>query len=298
MSLHRSEVNVDARAHQIEQHGDAAFPLACYQGDLVANSVMWHWHDDLELILISEGNIAVGVGTDVENMCAGDACFINSGILHSVWRADDNACFYRSIVFQPRLIGSMESIYWIRYVRPLSAPDFPQMIRFRASHQNEAEIISLLSQAWETAAQDKEGYEIEVRYIMTKLLCRIALFSPGVPQRLSGKEYRDMERIKQMLSWLEEHFSENVTVKQIAQSGNISESECLRCFKRNIGCSPIQYLVRYRLRQAAAMIAATDQNISDIAVACGFLDMSYFSRSFKILYSMTPTEYKAKCTSI
>ncbi|MBR5996299.1 MAG: AraC family transcriptional regulator, partial [Eubacteriaceae bacterium] len=35
-----------------------------------------------------------------------------------------------------------------------------------------------------------------------------------------------------------------------------------------------------------------------IAVACGFLDMSYFSRSFKILYSMTPTEYKAKCTSI
>lgn len=292
MSLHIPEVHVDIRRRQVERHGDAAFPLACYQGDLISSTVSWHWHDELELILITEGNIAVGVGAAAETLSTGDACFINAGILHSVWREDDSSCAYHSIVFHPRLIGSMESVYWTKYVRPLSAPDFPPMIHFRHDQPETEETVSLLSRAWQTAAEGKDAYEIETRYLLTEILHRITGFSAGIPQRLSRKELRDMERMKQMLSWLEEHYSENVTAAQIAQSGNVSESECLRCFKRNVGLSPIQYLVRYRLRQAASMITGSEQGISDIAFSCGFLDMSYFSRAFKALYSMTPTEYR------
>lgn len=79
----------------------------------------------------------------------------------------------------------------------------------------------------------------------------------------------------------------------------LSERECLRCFHRMIGDTPIQYLLKYRLMQSAAMLhAAPTACIAEISAACGFDNPSYFSKQFRRFYQCTPREYRnAACES-
>ena len=108
------------------------------------------------------------------------------------------------------------------------------------------------------------------------------------------RELRDMERTKLMITFMENHFADEVNLKQVAQVAAISESECMRCFKRSTGLSPMQFLKEYRLIRAAELIQSTNRSISDIAEHCGFLDMSYFAKSFKQLLNESPTGYRNK----
>ena len=88
---------------------------------------------------------------------------------------------------------------------------------------------------------------------------------------------------------------EEIHIEEIAQSGFISVSECLRCFKNTIHTTPIQYTIEYRLKKAAELLSATDFTVTEIGTQCGFVDMSYFSRIFKKFYGCTPKKYRNHC---
>ena len=66
----------------------------------------------------------------------------------------------------------------------------------------------------------------------------------------------------------------------------------MKFFKESMGMSFINYLNDYRLETAANKLRATDDNILEIAIACGFNNLSYFNRSFKKKYKITPGKYR------
>lgn len=290
MSDPRLNVTTDENERQLERHGFTAFPAAFYHGDLVNNTVIWHWHDELELILIHRGTIAAGAGQTSVTLTAGEGCFIKAGALHNVWKADSAPCEYRSVVFHPRLIGSIDSIFWLRSIQPLEEPNFPQMIPFFAG--NPYDFQTFFSRLWQVQKNKNAGYENDIRYLLTKFAAQLSNTSVEEEHQPSEREVRDMERMKAMLSFLEMHYAEELTLEQIAESANVSITECMRCFRRSIGLSPIRFLNERRLQRAADLLRHTERNISEIAASCGFLDMSYFTRSFRRFYDVTPTMYR------
>lgn len=292
MSDLRLNVTTDENERQLERHGRTAFPAAFYRGDLVNNTVVWHWHDELELILIHRGTIAAGTGQTVVTLAAGDGCFIKAGTLHNIWKVNDIPCEYHSVVFHPRLIGSMDSIFWLHYIQPLGQPNFPQMIPFFSGDNYDFQ--TFFSHLWQIQEDKDAGYENDIRYLLTRFTAQLSNTPVKKEHQLSEKERRDMERMKVMLSFLEMHYAEELTLDQIAESAGISITECMRCFRRNIGVSPIRFLKERRLQHAADMLRFTGQSISEIAASCGFLDMSYFARAFRQLYDVTPTAYRSK----
>lgn len=290
MDIVRCNVTTDRNERQLEQHGSALFPAGFYYGDLTNNFVIWHWHEELEIVKIQRGKIAIGTGNSSVQLEAGNGCFINGNVLHNLWKADSAPCEYRSIVFHPRLIGSMDSIFWSNYIQPLNRPGFPQFIRF--SGQEEDWFPALFSQLWALQEEKNTGYENDIRYFLTKFVINLSDTPERQQHQFSKKELRDMERMKIMLSFLNENLSEELTLEKIAQSAAISETECLRCFRRNIGMTPIHFLKEYRLQHAAGLLRSGQGSISETAASCGFLDMSYFSREFRLFYGVTPTEYR------
>ena len=100
-----------------------------------------------------------------------------------------------------------------------------------------------------------------------------------IESNTSTKKLRDSYRMKNMLQYIEEHYSDNITINEIAESVSLSVSECLRCFHSTIGTTPIQYLKSFRIKKAAELLTNTDMKIVDIGIICGFQDMSYFCKN-------------------
>ncbi|WP_243009205.1 helix-turn-helix transcriptional regulator [Clostridium sp. AM58-1XD] len=223
------------------------------------------------------------------------AFFINAGVLHGAWEAENSGCRFHSVVFHPRLVGGgIDSIFWQKYLQPVMDHPAMRMVRFdqRVPWGNEA--VAAIEAAWQSSVEETPGYEFSVRASLSKLMFLIYSRCPLTESRPSRKILRDGERMKTMLHYIQKHYSEEMSTAQIAASAAISESECLRCFRSIIGTTPIRYVRQFRIQEAARLLNQTDQKIADIAVQCGFQEMSYFAKAFRELKGCTPTEYRKK----
>lgn len=283
----------DPKGRELLQHGTAQFPVACYQDDLAREILPWHWHEELEAAVITEGTAVVSAGTEKYVIKAGGGFFINSGVLHAAQSADTSVCRFHSLVFHPRLVGGgADSIFWQKYIQPLMNDVSLKGLSFQPSVPWEKEVLEAVESAWQSCHGEVPGYEFAVREFLSKVLFLLSGQKSPAQKKPSDKMLRDADRVKQMLWFIQEHFGEEITIAQIAESASVSESECLRCFRKNIGTTPIQYVKQYRIQKAAELLLATEQKIVDIGIQCGFQEMSYFARSFREQRGCTPSQYR------
>lgn len=99
-------------------------------------------------------------------------------------------------------------------------------------------------------------------------------------------------RLQTMIQYIHDHYMEEITLEMIATSASISKSGALHIFQTGIHCSPVAYLIQYRLAQAAEQLYITQKSVSSIAEETGFTSSSYFCRKFRQYYHMSPNEYR------
>ena len=97
-----------------------------------------------------------------------------------------------------------------------------------------------------------------------------------------------------MLRYVEEHYTEELTVEKLAGCVVLSESACLRSFRQFLGITPIQYVKQYRIEKAAELLLSTSKKIGEIGADCGFSDTSYFTKTFREIKHCTPREYRIR----
>jgi AraC-like DNA-binding protein/quercetin dioxygenase-like cupin family protein len=287
-----SYTNVAKR--ETKSHGSVSFPAACYSVDFPGVSVSWHWHNELELIMVEKGQVRLYVGARQFLLNEGDGAFVNADILHTARAADEKiGAVIHSIVFHPRLIGGIEdSIYWEKYLHPLinNVKYSVQLLSRNTDWQKDT--LDRIQRAWIAIAEDKHGYEIGVRNELSEILLQLCDHQQQKIISLPQKVRRNEQRMKQMLKYIQDHYFEAILLEDIAESATISKSECLRCFREILGITPLRYVNQYRLLVASQNLAETDWQISEIGDGCGFTEMGYFAEQFKKKYGMTPTEYR------
>jgi AraC-like DNA-binding protein len=95
-----------------------------------------------------------------------------------------------------------------------------------------------------------------------------------------------------MLSWIHENYAEKIVLEDIARAGQLSRSESCRYFKRFLKCSPLNYVIDYRIQKSLPLLQQGDSNITEVAYQVGFNSTSYFINKFRSYMNMTPLEYK------
>ena len=85
-----------------------------------------------------------------------------------------------------------------------------------------------------------------------------------------------------MIIYIQEHFWDKVSVKDIASAAFISERECYRTFSECLHATPLGYLRNYRLQQACRMLTQGQDAVTAVSHACGLGSSSYFGSVFKI----------------
>lgn len=295
MALSVCKTMTDSSGRETNPHGTAEFPAACYLDDLTVHGFPWHWHGELEVFIVVEGQAAVFAGSKKYIVKTGDGIFVNAGVLHAGDNFGAEACRFHSVVFHPRLVGGgIDSIYWQNYLQPLLQSPSLEGLHLHQDIPWQREALKAIEEAYQFCAGEPEGFEFQVREWLSRLIFLLNKNLPPVRQRPSEKALRDAHRVKLMLQYIQENYAENLSAAQIAGSAAISESECLRCFHSVIGTTPVQYAKQYRIQRAAQLLASTELKIVDIGLQCGFQEMSYFAKTFKEIYGCVPSEYRRK----
>lgn len=293
MALAECNTTVDRTGRELIEHGTTSFPIACYHDDFRICDVPWHWHEEWEAVVITEGNCLVAAGSHKQRIYEGEGFFVHSEVLHGCWDTENSGCRFHSLVFHPRLVGgSRDSIFHQQFVEPLQEDSGPELIVLKQDIPWQKQALEALEEAWQQCAGEAPGFPFRVRNALSELVWLLCSHIAADPAPVRSKDLRDARRIKAMLRCIHDQFFSELTAADIAASASVSESECLRCFRKTIGTTPIQYLKQYRIQQAARLLVQTRQQVSDIAVGCGFQDMSYFTKAFRQQLGCTPTQYR------
>ena len=104
--------------------------------------------------------------------------------------------------------------------------------------------------------------------------------------------FQNQERVQNMLTFIHAHYSEKLTLNDIAAAASVSTRECIRCFRNTIRQTPLEYVMEYRLNMAKRLLDDTEMSITDLSLQCGFSSNAYFGKIFREKYGITPLQYR------
>ena len=251
-----------------------------------------HWHEQMEIIYIKKGRGIVTIGAQSFPVEAGMIVPILPGELHAIEGIDGVRMEYENIIFSLSLIDNQVENDWAR--RNILSPLQMGTLRFpRPIYEGTAmhtEVSAALDAADDACSRRPDGYSLLVRSSLFRFF--FALYTHrSREERAAPSPYEDA--IKQVLLYVQNHFSEPITVSDAASLIDYSDAHFMRVFRRETGFTFGEYLADYRLRYASYLLRERPDSVGSIASLCGFDNFSYFIRRFRRKYGMSPREYRS-----
>jgi AraC family transcriptional regulator len=154
------------------------------------------------------------------------------------------------------------------------------------------EVIALLDAAIGHLRQEQAAHGAILE--ATSLLRRQVDPRPAADE---GKQCLLAWQARKVLDYIDSHITSRVLVADLCALVWRSEAHFSRSFRGTFGCSPHAFVVRRRVKLAARYMLSTDMSLSDIALACGFVDQAHLCKHFRVLAGETPAAWRrAKST--
>lgn len=273
--------------HERAVRGTFDFPIELYYVDKnhPRYEMPFHWHMEHELILVLQGVLQLSVNGTPCTLAEGDCLLIADGSIHG---GTPQNCIYECVVLDLERFLPMASKCGQRLAQ-IRAGGARLEGRFAAGTRA-AELTSRLFEAMET---EGPGYEFTTTGLLWQLLGEIMarrLYHTDTAGTL--RQERRTLAVKKVLQRIRADYSEPLTLDDLAREAGLAPRYLCRLFRQVTGRTPIDYLNYYRIECAAELLCTTPDSITDIALQCGFGDVSYFSRVFRHLKEQSPGEYR------
>lgn len=267
-------------------HGEPDFPIAIYRITLPSEAqtlTYLHYHPELELLTATQNTLLVRI--EEQNICLrpGEGLFIRASLLHSIHAADPGEHGFLAAVFSPELLCTREDRIYQTYLRPLinGSLEVPLLLN--------SDQIAALHTIAELFHQKPYGYELKVKQLLLQILHEqishaSLIQSPRIRPRL--------ESLKTALTYMEQHYSEDIALQDLAKAAGLSREYFCRIFSEVSGTSPIDYLNQYRVKQSTLLLRDSSLTVSEISALCGFHSCSYFNKMFRRFVGKSPLEYR------
>ena len=265
-------------------------PLAIYQArkDSGNVDVKSHQHKEIELIAITEGSADFYIDSKLYSIAAGDILVIPPYAIHSVKTAKNTLTSYYCICFDLKLLsddslkaGLETGTTSLEYKIEASSPIAEALLRYVES-------------AFRACDSSHAGWELEA-------VGNVSLFFAELKkegrfyQKLHDKSEKDFA--KSAMSYILDNFSEPITSQTAANALYINNSYFCRLFKKTFGCCFSEYVTSFRIETAKIYLTSTNMSASEIAFRVGFNSCSYFGKSFKEKYGVSPIAYRKSKTA-
>ncbi len=243
-----------------------------------------HWHKEIELIYVRSGSCNLNITDQTFTAHAGDLVVCESGVIHySNSRNMDNSLDF--IIFDTSILGSL--FHNPHFEHPLITRE--QLETYGLSSQLD-QLIHIVSSELEA----KGPYYQEI--VISSLQTFWFLLKRHHPRTRTSslpdnRRSRTLADLQSLLSYIDEHYADNLTLEFAAERMNFSHTYFSKMFKRLMGINFVTYLNMVRVEHAAHELRHTEKKFTDIALNCGFNNIRTFNRVFKEITGCTPSDF-------
>lgn len=246
-----------------------------------------HNHEFYEMNIILSGKGNHFIEEHAFPVRRGDVFMISPGIVHRYEQTEKLNVFH--ILFRPSFLREyaaeheqVEGYALLTEIEPYLRSNYgqPLFLHLTVSQlialQNDLEIIT------RNTVFDAPQYRPLQNHTALKILyyCSALLAEQSYGKKALSSEAE--QAVMRVLEYIHANYSKKITLRQLCDVAFMTRSTLLRQFSALCGCSPSQYLIRFRVRQSVDMLEHTERKKTDIALSCGFYDLSHMERELAV----------------
>ncbi|GAU75971.1 AraC family transcriptional regulator [Fusibacter sp. 3D3] len=247
----------------------------------------YNWHNDIELLLVLNGEIEVNKDGDSHILNRGDLILINSNRGHATMALKPDSI---------AMVLHFDPVYFSNWIKNYQNYEFNCISNAQNREQkNYREIRRKMLIMSTYTGRESETDRLIYESMFQSLIGELFIGFP--PKKMSISEYSKTNRhenVMKIVEYLNKHFRDKISLEDLVNFTGYNKSYISQLMKQTLGINYYEYLTRVRMREAVYALTNTEDKISDIAYAHGFSDIKAFNISFKERFGKTPSEYRRK----
>lgn len=232
-----------------------------------------HWHEHTELLFFTSGKSRMHCGEKNFSVKGGDLIVVNSNELH--FKEYSDLAQYYCMILNPSFFSDVGF----------------DNIKIKNFIGGDSFVKKCFNEIFKENDEKKDGYKMAIKssaYALMRYLWQNYGSSGG--EESAGTSAS--KRLGGALQYISEHYTEKISIADLAGVCYVSEYYFCRFFKNVTGLSAVNYINSLRVEKAMSFLNNTSAGVTEIALKVGFDDVNYFSRVFKKLMGVSPTEYR------
>lgn len=248
-----------------------------------------HWHDDIEIIYLIEGNLKVGVNNQLYNLKENDIIIIPPGGVHYFLKemeySERAVIQFKMAMYDTFLTGNKDRVE----IKPMFS---------KCSFLSEGdEFYTLIENQIKSIIKEYEekniGYKMFLKarlYDLTGILIR---YINKDSENINFDKHKErLEKLENVIEYVEKNYVNSIGLEEIANIAGFSKFHFTRFFKENAGMTFVDYLNNFRISMAEWTLINEECSITEVAFKTGFNSVKTFNRVFKKLKGCSPKEYR------
>ena len=288
---------VDSARRELEKHGTETFPMTVNHDDLWSfegKNVPIHWHNDLEINLIREGEAVFQVYQKSYSVRTGEGFLLNRNVPHSCSSPGNEHVRYSTILVRPDfLYGDFGSDVERKCFQPFLQNSAIPCIHLTGFDENGKEILQKLNQVEEAFDRKRFCYELKIKGLLCEAFAMILYGHRQELTKFVPANLQELERLEKMLNYLNMHFTEVISLQDLADQVHLSREVCCRLFKKMTGKTITGYLEEYRVNKSFSLVQSGQYSMTQITEMVGFSNPSRFASAFRKRFGCNPGEYNS-----
>lgn len=253
-------------------------------------SCLMHWHKELELVYVIEGELTAHIEGRSFVSSKGEAMLINANEHHGYTIKEGPFSIFVVLLdlslIQGRFINADDFTYLSQIMN--------QNIKITNKLPADPELTRCINGLIVENKEKSPGYWYAVKSHVCGLVIQlIRHYTHKLPAMENTKNIpHTLAQVNEAIRIIDANYAQNVNLDEIAASLSLSKSYFCRIFKKTTGLTFVHYLNQLRINHSLSLLADQSKTITDIAFEVGFGDSNYFTRVFNDIMKQTPSRYR------
>ena len=251
-----------------------------------------HKHPDFEISYILDGEGEYSFLNGKCKIAQGDLFIMGSNQVHCITKVDEKRpIVLLNVRFEPRMIWSPSSNTLGEEYLELFNGKCGKLDRKSEQYEN---IVEKMLQINREAQEKKTGYPIMIKSYLCEIFAYL-MRNYGDMLRKEKPKASSFDRLMCMdraVTYINEHLADELTLEEIARVSGLSRTYFSSVFTALNGLKPWDYITIKRIEKSKSILSETDVPVIEVALKCGYENISNFNRMFRRIVGMSPSEYR------